>query len=102
MLTGIFSTLLLPETNRQSLEDLSNEEQDGFVKGQYTCFVRFSDLVDTPFLLKLPADGQSLLTFNSFTNSRLFAPSHDLHRLGRTISSHRRFSAYPYLFSFMQ
>jgi PHS family inorganic phosphate transporter-like MFS transporter len=32
MLTGIFSTLLLPETNRQSLEDLSNEDQEGFVK----------------------------------------------------------------------
>jgi PHS family inorganic phosphate transporter-like MFS transporter len=32
MLTGIFSTLLLPETNRQSLEDLSNENQEGFVK----------------------------------------------------------------------
>lgn len=33
MLTGIFSTLLLPETNRQSLEELSNENQDGFVRG---------------------------------------------------------------------
>ncbi|KAH9481562.1 Repressible high-affinity phosphate permease [Psilocybe cubensis] len=33
MLTGIFSTLLLPETMGRSLEDLSNEDQDGFVKG---------------------------------------------------------------------
>ena len=102
MLTGIFSTLLLPETNRQSLEDLSNEEQDGFVKGQYTCFVRFSDLVDILLFVKLPADGQSLLTFDSLTKSRWLAPSHDLHRLGRKIPSHRRFCAYPYLFSFMQ
>ncbi|KAF8240716.1 phosphate permease [Tricholoma matsutake] len=33
MLTGIFSTLLLPETKGRTLEDLSNEEQDGFVTG---------------------------------------------------------------------
>jgi len=33
MLTGIFSTLLLPETKRRSLEDLSQESQEGFVKG---------------------------------------------------------------------
>ncbi|KAF8905025.1 phosphate transporter [Gymnopilus junonius] len=33
MLTGIFSTLLLPETKQQSLEELSNENQQGFVKG---------------------------------------------------------------------
>lgn len=33
MLTGIFSTLLLPETMGRSLEELSNEDQDGFVKG---------------------------------------------------------------------
>lgn len=33
MLTGIFSTLLLPETKGKSLEELSNEDQDGFVKG---------------------------------------------------------------------
>jgi hypothetical protein len=31
MLTGIFSTLLLPETVGQSLEVLSNEDQDNFV-----------------------------------------------------------------------
>ncbi len=29
MLTGIFSTLLLPETKGFSLEDLSNENQEG-------------------------------------------------------------------------
>ncbi|THV02791.1 inorganic phosphate transporter [Dendrothele bispora CBS 962.96] len=33
MLTGIFSTLLIPETKGRSLEDLSNEDQDGFLKG---------------------------------------------------------------------
>ncbi|CAA7265585.1 unnamed protein product [Cyclocybe aegerita] len=33
MLTGIFSTLLLPETKGKSLEDLSNEDQEGFVRG---------------------------------------------------------------------
>jgi len=33
MLTGIFSTLLLPETKGKSLEELSQEDQDGFVKG---------------------------------------------------------------------
>jgi len=33
MLTGIFSTLLIPETKGRSLEDLSNEDQEGFVQG---------------------------------------------------------------------
>lgn len=33
MLTGIFSTLLIPETKRKSLEELSNEQQEGFIKG---------------------------------------------------------------------
>ena len=33
MLTGIFSTLLIPETMGRTLEDLSNEEQEGFVQG---------------------------------------------------------------------
>jgi PHS family inorganic phosphate transporter-like MFS transporter len=32
MLTGIFSTYLVPETKGRSLEDISNEDQDGFVK----------------------------------------------------------------------
>jgi len=36
MLTGIFSTLLLPETKLKSLEELSNENQDGFVQGVRT------------------------------------------------------------------
>jgi hypothetical protein len=36
MLTGIFSTMLLPETKGKSLEELSNETQDGFLKGQAT------------------------------------------------------------------
>ena len=34
MLTGIFSTLLLPETKGKSLEELSNENQEGFLQGQ--------------------------------------------------------------------
>ncbi|KZV85541.1 phosphate transporter [Exidia glandulosa HHB12029] len=33
MLTGIGSTLLLPETMNRTLEELSNEDQDGFVAG---------------------------------------------------------------------
>ncbi|KZT34193.1 phosphate transporter [Sistotremastrum suecicum HHB10207 ss-3] len=33
MLTGIASTLLIPETKGRTLEDISNEDQDDFVKG---------------------------------------------------------------------
>ncbi|KAG1781496.1 major facilitator superfamily domain-containing protein [Suillus placidus] len=33
MLTGIFSTLLIPETKQRTLEDISNEEQEGYIKG---------------------------------------------------------------------
>lgn len=33
MLTGVFSTLLIPETMGRTLEDLSNENQDGFIEG---------------------------------------------------------------------
>jgi len=36
MLTGVFSTLLLPETKQKTLEELSNENQDGFVRGPTT------------------------------------------------------------------
>lgn len=36
MLTGIFSTLLLPETMGRSLEDISNENQEGFYSGKST------------------------------------------------------------------
>ena len=36
MLTGIFSTFLIKETKLQSLEELSNEKQEGFIDGQ--CF----------------------------------------------------------------
>jgi len=32
MLTGVFSTLLIPETKQLSLEVLSNENQEHFVK----------------------------------------------------------------------
>ncbi|KAK7454530.1 hypothetical protein VKT23_011284 [Stygiomarasmius scandens] len=33
MFTGVLSTLLIPETKGRSLEELSNEDQDGFLKG---------------------------------------------------------------------
>ncbi|KAF8591129.1 phosphate permease [Ramaria rubella] len=33
MLTGIFSTLLLPETKQRTLEDISNENQENFISG---------------------------------------------------------------------
>ena len=33
MLSGIFSTLLVPETSRRTLEDISNESQDNFIQG---------------------------------------------------------------------
>ncbi|KAJ6533665.1 inorganic phosphate transporter [Mycena capillaripes] len=36
MLTGVFSTMLLPETNQRSLEELSNENQIGFLRGPTT------------------------------------------------------------------
>jgi len=36
MLTGIFSTMLIPETKGKTLEELSGEDQDGFVRGQMT------------------------------------------------------------------
>ncbi|CAE6373390.1 unnamed protein product [Rhizoctonia solani] len=33
MLTGLFATFLIPETKGRSLEELSNESQDGFISG---------------------------------------------------------------------
>ena len=33
MLTGVFSTMLVPETKGRTLEDLSNEDQEGYIKG---------------------------------------------------------------------
>jgi len=36
MLTGVFSTLLLPETKQLTLEELSNERQEGFLRGPTT------------------------------------------------------------------
>lgn len=32
MISGVFSTMLLPETRGRSLEDLSNEDQEGFIR----------------------------------------------------------------------
>jgi hypothetical protein len=46
MLTGFFSTLLLPETKGRSLEYLSNEDQEGFIKGECFFFPRCG-----PFLI---------------------------------------------------
>jgi len=36
MLTGIFSTLLIPETKQKTLEDLSNEDQETYISGAIT------------------------------------------------------------------
>ncbi|KAH9847515.1 phosphate transporter [Lenzites betulinus] len=36
MLTGIFSTLLITETNQRSLEEISGEKQEGFIDGVTT------------------------------------------------------------------
>ncbi|KAJ7496435.1 phosphate transporter [Mycena latifolia] len=36
MLTGVFSTMLLPETKQKTLEELSNENQIGFLRGPTT------------------------------------------------------------------
>lgn len=33
MVTGVFSTLLIKETNQRTLEEISNEDQRGFVRG---------------------------------------------------------------------
>jgi len=33
MLTGVFSTMLIPETKGRTLEDLSNEDQDMYITG---------------------------------------------------------------------
>jgi len=40
MLTGIASTLLIPETSGKSLEELSNESQKGFIRGVHTFELR--------------------------------------------------------------
>lgn len=36
MLTGIASTLLIPETKQKTLEDLSNEDQQEYITGAIT------------------------------------------------------------------
>ena len=46
MLTGIFSTLLLPETKGKSLEVLSNEDQDQFVQGMIYFSIRVGNGID--------------------------------------------------------
>ncbi|KAK0487091.1 phosphate transporter [Armillaria novae-zelandiae] len=47
MLTGIFSTLLIPETKNKTLEELSNEDQEGFVRGAGRLELDDSGLVKT-------------------------------------------------------
>ncbi|PBK75506.1 phosphate permease [Armillaria solidipes] len=48
MLTGIFSTLLLPETKNKTLEELSNEDQEGFVRGTGHVEVDDAGLIKQP------------------------------------------------------
>ncbi|RDB25729.1 Repressible high-affinity phosphate permease [Hypsizygus marmoreus] len=48
MLTGIFSTLLVPETKGKTLEELSNEDQEGFITG-------FAGAVDPNALIVTPS-----------------------------------------------
>ncbi|KAH9998820.1 major facilitator superfamily domain-containing protein, partial [Russula compacta] len=50
MLTGIFSTLLIPETKGKSLEELSNEDQEGFVQGTIYLLTSF-DAAHSVYLL---------------------------------------------------
>jgi len=38
MLTGVLSTLLIPETKQKTLEELSNEDQEGFVRSLSSFF----------------------------------------------------------------
>ncbi|KAI0255076.1 phosphate permease [Lactifluus subvellereus] len=55
MLTGAASTLLLPETRGRSLEELSNENQKGFIRGARKSTHPKSDLTDR-CVLKLDAN----------------------------------------------
>ena len=52
MLSGAVSTLLLPETKGRSLEELSNENQKGFIRGAQKSTHVKSDLTDG-YVLKL-------------------------------------------------
>ena len=42
MMTGIFSTLLIPETKGLTLEELSNERQEGFIRGLFSSSMRLN------------------------------------------------------------
>ncbi len=35
MLTGVLSTMLIPETSQKSLEVISNESQEEFIQGRF-------------------------------------------------------------------
>ncbi|KXN91277.1 Inorganic phosphate transporter PHO84 [Leucoagaricus sp. SymC.cos] len=58
MLTGVFSTLLLPETKGKSLEELSNEHQEGFVRGWFSFISKHSQILtpsagpNEPFMIR--------------------------------------------------
>jgi hypothetical protein len=47
MLSGVLSTLLLPETCGRSLEELSNEHQKGFIRGAFALSYAKYHLADT-------------------------------------------------------
>lgn len=47
MLSGVLSTLLLPETCGRSLEELSNEHQKGFIRGTFALSYAKYHLADT-------------------------------------------------------
>ncbi len=46
MLSGALCTLLLPETRGRSLEELSNEQQKGFIRGAVALSLVNCDLTD--------------------------------------------------------
>ena len=46
MLSGVASTLLLPETRGKSLEELSNESQKGFIRSTVSPAPPKEDLAD--------------------------------------------------------
>ena len=45
MMTGLISTSLLPETKGRTLEEMSNEEQQGFVRGELLACVILSPVL---------------------------------------------------------
>ncbi|EIW84099.1 MFS general substrate transporter [Coniophora puteana RWD-64-598 SS2] len=66
MLTGVISTMLLPETKGRSLEEISNEDQEGFIQGKWSCrgsFVgRMLTWLPSRRACSSQADGNSIIT----------------------------------------